>query len=165
MKKLILVKIFDCGVEFPPWNEVIKKIWSDRDVLLLLLLLSLLKHYQKVFRRITIHKFNEKFFIGEATRPVIIIELHGWKMGQTRPLLVCFRPFLNKMTNKVQNLTFNGWSIVDVLGIRTHDRRMVGAGDSTELSYTVNHSCSATRWLDLFQYLAICRNEICPLAY
>ena len=46
-------------------------------------------------------------------------------MGQLRPLFVYFRPFLKTMANIAQNLTINGRSINDVLGIRT--RRMVGA--------------------------------------
>ena len=52
-------------------------------------------------------------------------------MGQTRPLFVYFRPFLNTMTNIAQHLTIK--SIDDVLGIRTRDHRMVGADESTEL--------------------------------
>ena len=57
-------------------------------------------------------------------------------MGQTWPLFVYFRPFLNTMKNIVQNLTIYGISIVVVLGIRTRDCRIVGADESTELGRT-----------------------------
>ena len=40
---------------------------------------------------------------------------------------VYFPPFLNTMTNIVQNLTLTGRSIDGVLGIRTQDRKLVGA--------------------------------------
>ena len=51
-------------------------------------------------------------------------------MGQTGPHFVYFRPFLNTMTNTV-HLTVK--SVDGVLGIRTLDRKMVGADESTEL--------------------------------
>ena len=38
-------------------------------------------------------------------------------MGQTWPLFVYFRPFLNTTTNIAQNCTINGKSVVDELGI------------------------------------------------
>ena len=54
-------------------------------------------------------------------------------MGKTRPLYEFFRPSINIMKNIVQNLTINGRGIDGVQGIRTRDRRMVGADESTEL--------------------------------
>ena len=44
--------------------------------------------------------------------------LHG-------PLFIYFCPFLNTMTNIVQNLTTNGKSIDVIIGIRTQDHGMV----------------------------------------
>ena len=55
------------------------------------------------------------------------------KMHHSRPLFVYFRLFLNPMTNIVKNLTINGKSLDDVLGIQTRDHRIVGAIASTEL--------------------------------
>ena len=52
-------------------------------------------------------------------------------MGQTLPLFVYFRPFLNTMTNTVQNFTIK--SVDDVLGIRTQGGRMVAEDESTDL--------------------------------
>ena len=52
-------------------------------------------------------------------------------MGQTRPLFVYFRPFLNSMTITVQNLTIK--SVDGVLGTRTRGGKMVGADESTEI--------------------------------
>ena len=52
-------------------------------------------------------------------------------MGQTLPLFVYFRPFLNTMTNTVQNLTIK--SVDGVLGTQTRGGRMVGTDVSTEL--------------------------------
>ena len=52
-------------------------------------------------------------------------------MGQTRPLFIYFRPFLNTMTNVVQNLTIK--SVDGVLGILTRDCTVVGSDKSTEL--------------------------------
>ena len=43
-------------------------------------------------------------------------------MGQTRPLFVYLRPFLSEMTDKFDLKIVDG-----ALGIRTQDRRMVGA--------------------------------------
>ena len=51
-------------------------------------------------------------------------------MGQTRPLFVYFRPFLNTMTN-IDHLNIK--SIDGVLRIQTRDHRMVGADESNEL--------------------------------
>ena len=51
-------------------------------------------------------------------------------MGQTRPLFLYFRHFLNPMTNTVQNLTLK--SVDGVLGTRTWGGNMVGADESTE---------------------------------
>ena len=53
------------------------------------------------------------------------------KNGPIWPHFVYFRPILNTMTNIVQKLTFK--SVDGVLGIRTLDRRMVGADESIEL--------------------------------
>ena len=53
-------------------------------------------------------------------------------MVQTRPLFVYFHPFLNTMTI-IGSTKFDYISIEGVLGIRTRDRRMVGADESTEL--------------------------------
>ena len=50
-----------------------------------------------------------------------------------RPPFVYFRPFLNAMTDMLQNMTINGKSIDGVLGIQTWDCRMVCACKSTEL--------------------------------
>ena len=50
-------------------------------------------------------------------------------MGQTRPLFVYFRPFLNTMTNILQNLTITE----KLRWIETRDRRMVGSYKSTAL--------------------------------
>ena len=52
-------------------------------------------------------------------------------MGQTRSLFVHFCPFLNTMTNIVQNYTIK--CVDGVLGIQTLDRSTVGADESTEL--------------------------------
>ena len=52
-------------------------------------------------------------------------------MDRNRPLFVYFRPFLNTMTNTVENLTIN--RVIDVLGTRTRGSRMVGTDESTEL--------------------------------
>ena len=52
-------------------------------------------------------------------------------MGQTRPLFVYFRPFLNTMTNTTQNLTIK--SVDGVLWTQTRGGRMVGTDESTEL--------------------------------
>ena len=52
-------------------------------------------------------------------------------MDQTQPFLFIFCPFLNTVTNVVQNLTIK--SVDAVLGIRTWDSKIVGADDSTEL--------------------------------
>ena len=49
------------------------------------------------------------------------------KMCQNSLFFVYFPPFLNTMTNIVQNLTLTGRSINGVLGIRTQDRKLVGA--------------------------------------
>ena len=54
-------------------------------------------------------------------------------MGQTRVLFVYFRTFHNLMTNIKQNLTLNGKSMDGMLGIRTRDRWMLGADESTDL--------------------------------
>ena len=54
-------------------------------------------------------------------------------MGQVWPLFVYFNPFLNAMTNIVQNLIINGKSKDGVLGIRTLDCKMVGADEPAEL--------------------------------
>ena len=51
-------------------------------------------------------------------------------MGQTRPLFVYFRPFLNAMTNIVQNLAYK--CVDGVHGIETRVRRMVGSDKPTE---------------------------------
>ena len=53
-------------------------------------------------------------------------------MGKNRLLFVYFRPFLKAMAN-VGSAKFNYKSVDDVLGIRTRDRRMVSADESTEL--------------------------------
>ena len=50
------------------------------------------------------------------------------KWANTRPLFVYFRPFVITIS-KLQIVK----SIDGVLGIRTQDRRMVGAGKTTEL--------------------------------
>ena len=49
-------------------------------------------------------------------------------MGQSRPLLVYFRPFL--ITISIMQIEK---SIDGMLGIRTQGRRMVGADETTEL--------------------------------
>ena len=54
-------------------------------------------------------------------------------MGQTRPLFVYFRPFLNTTKNMLQNLTINGRRIDGIFEIWTQDRKMVGTDKSTEL--------------------------------
>ena len=53
-------------------------------------------------------------------------------MGQTWTLFVYFYPFHNTMINTVQSLTINVIGVDGVLGIRTRDRWMVGADESTE---------------------------------
>ena len=53
-------------------------------------------------------------------------------MGQTRPLFINFRPFLNTMTH-IGSTIFDYKSEDGVLGIRTRDRRMGGAVESTDL--------------------------------
>ena len=53
------------------------------------------------------------------------------KMGQTRPLLIYFRPFLNTIIKTVQYLTIN--SVDGVLRTRTRGVRMVGADKFTEI--------------------------------
>ena len=53
-------------------------------------------------------------------------------MGQTWTLFVYFYHFHNTMINKVQSLTINVKGVDGVLGIRTRDRWMVGADESTE---------------------------------
>ena len=52
------------------------------------------------------------------------------KWAKPGPHFVYFRPFLNTMTNTI-HLTVK--SVDGVLGIRTLDRKMVGADESTEL--------------------------------
>ena len=52
-------------------------------------------------------------------------------MGQTRPLFVYFRPFLNTMTNIAQYWLYN--SVDGLLGIGTRGHRMVGEDGHTEL--------------------------------
>ena len=52
-------------------------------------------------------------------------------MGQTRPLFVYFRPFLNTMTNTIKNLTIK--SVDGLLGTRNRGRQMVDTDESTEL--------------------------------
>ena len=54
-----------------------------------------------------------------------------FNMGQTRPLFVYFRPFLNTATNIVKFST-NGKSIDGVLGMWTRDCMMDVADESTE---------------------------------
>ena len=56
---------------------------------------------------------------------------------QTRPLFVYFRPFLNTMTNIVQNLTIIGKSVDGVLWIKTAGCRMAGTDESTEFWHTI----------------------------
>ena len=51
--------------------------------------------------------------------------------GYTRPLSIYFRPLLNTMTRRYST-KFDFKSIDGVLGIRTWDRRMVDADESTE---------------------------------
>ena len=63
-----------------------------------------------------------------ANKACIISFNFSLNMGQTRPLFVYFRPFLNTMTNIVQHLTIN--SVDGVLGIQTQDCWMVGADKS-----------------------------------
>ena len=54
------------------------------------------------------------------------------KTGQSRPLFVYFRSF--HIPIQMTNIWFKVYKLsVDVLGIRTRNRRMVGADDSTEL--------------------------------
>ena len=57
----------------------------------------------------------------------------GIGKGKKTIFFVYFHPFINTMTDKVQKLTINGRIIDGVLGIRTQDRRIVGADESTEL--------------------------------
>ena len=52
-------------------------------------------------------------------------------MGQSWHPFVNFRPFLNSMTNLVQNLTKNGRNVATKLGIRTRDYRMESADEAT----------------------------------
>ena len=54
-------------------------------------------------------------------------------MGQIWPIFIYFRSFLNTMTNIAKELTINGIRVDGVLGIRTRDRKMVGADESTGL--------------------------------
>ena len=53
-------------------------------------------------------------------------------MGQTWPLFVYFRPFLNTMSN-IGRSKFHFKSLDGVLGIQTRDSRMACADKSTEL--------------------------------
>ena len=55
------------------------------------------------------------------------------KRVKTGLFLVLFRPFLNILTNNVQNLMINGRSRDGVFRIRTRDLRIVGTDESTGL--------------------------------
>ena len=94
-------------------------------------------------------------------------------MLQTRLLFVYSRPILNTMTNIVQ-LTLNGKSIDGVLGIRTLDRRMEGADESTELrrfphpsilesvlANGNNKSCKGEMFLSIRSFLVACCCCLC----
>ena len=63
----------------------------------------------------------------ESIRLIVLLQ----NVDQTRPLFVCFRPFLNIRTIIVTNLTMR--SIDSVIGIQTLDRRIVIADESTGL--------------------------------
>ena len=65
---------------------------------------------------------------------MINIYINYTNMGQPQPLFVYFPPFLNTITNIVQNKLCK--SIDGVLRIRTRDRKIERADESTELGRT-----------------------------
>ena len=86
-------------------------------------------------------------------------------MGQTRRLVAYFRPFLNTMTNIVQNSTIK--LLIVCLGFQTCDHRMVDVDKSTEPSFWSLFTLMSSRvFHPVFQeslkfYLFFAANPLC----
>ena len=68
---------------------------------------------------------NDQAYRRMGKRPYLVDYTVPFLNNGSNPLFVYFLPFLTTMTNIVHHLTIK--SVDGVLGIRTQDRRMVGA--------------------------------------